>query len=205
MLDHSHPHSPTFYILLVLSTCNQKWLSPKCCDVILTSFWRHPMWNTCTRTHLLYQGAIQSPWGTNSRPREQTVIIRAKPSPWGQNRHPQSFFHRIALRHLPICTPEFILFFIVYFSVLVDFTTMYDVVMSLWRHSNVRHLENTHVRVKIHVLDYFPLHTPTFYILLVSPTCIQVDMSLWSRDVTQTSAILENTCIRLLPTTLSPF
>ena len=150
--------------------------------------------------------AKPSSWGQDRHPQGKTVTLRAKPSPSGQNSHARGLFHRITLRYLPFCTPEiFFSFFLFFFSVLVDFTTMYDVVMSLWRHSNVRHLENTHVRVKIHVLDYFPLHTPTFYILLVSPTCIQVDMSLWSRDVTQTSAILENTCIRLLPTTLSPF
>ena len=186
--------------------------SRKWCGVILTSFWRHPVWNTCTRTHLLYQGAIQLPWGQNRHPEAKTVTLRARPSPSGQNRHPQGktvtlgdFSIGLHWGTYPSVPPKFFFSFFCFFSVLVDFTTMYDVVMSLWRHSNVRHLGNTHVRVKIHVLDYFPLHTPTFYILLVSPTCIQVDMSLWSRDVTQTSAILENTCIRLLPTTLSPF
>ena len=71
-------------INMYLNVTSRKW-----CGVILTSFWHHPMWNTCTRTHLLYQGAIQLPWGQNRHPEAKTVTLRARPSPSGQNRHPQ--------------------------------------------------------------------------------------------------------------------
>ena len=129
--------------------------SRKWCGVILTSFWRHPVWNTCTRTHLLYQGAIQLPWGQNRHPEAKTVTLRARPSPSGQNRHPQGktvtlgdFSIGLHWGTYPSVPPKFFFHFFCFFFL---FWSIWLPCMMLWCHSDVTQMSAI---LEIHMLEW---------------------------------------------------
>ena len=148
------PHPHFLYIIgpinMYLNVTSRKW-----CGVILTSFWRHPVWNTCTRTHLLYQGAIQLPWGQNRHPEAKTVTLRARPSPSGQNRHPQGktvtlgdFSIGLHWGTYPSVPPKF--FFFIFFCFFLFWSISLPCMM-LWCHSDVT---QTSAILKIHMLEW---------------------------------------------------